>query len=879
MRKRSKRKFFFAVISFMMALFLALAPGFRTSWLIKAQAEPNDDEGEFIPIDDIVITFAEGETWTALAGRTASPDNNLFHANGHSVSVEVVNDFGRTDANALKVTKIGKVESYHHWVRMGHIAEWAQPGDEQLGLPKGSTYTITAWFYVPAEAAGAKTIAGPQIFLNNNAPASFPTSADDFPVDTWTEVVFETPLVRLELDNISFKLYTENDDNYPDYWYIDDITIVHTSGEAVKLPEWDLESSSLQAAYQDYFAIGNIIMGPNQLNDEKAAQKTQAMFNHHYRALTAENHNKPSHVVNADGQYTGLDNIKKMVAYCQENDIRYIGHTLLWHSQSSRWLHGTVDEPLARSEAKKRLEDFINKVAGGNGIKGNVYSWDVVNEAFLPGVGVYSGEWRNHLRTDETEGNDASAWYAAYANGAEEDESAADFIYDAFVFARFADPNAILYYNDFNDEQRGKSMAIAAMVKELNEQWANDPRYDDRFLIEGIGLQGHYNTNISTGMIEIAIEHYIAENPGVLLSVTELDITIAGTDQSTPPTEEQYQYQAFMYAELFEIYKKYAIGPANTTANPKVIERVTFWGTNDADSWRSFGQNGGTGGYPTLFDAAFEPKQAFYAVINSSEYIENYQAAGIVELQEAEAVFTAEAPTMDGKSPHWDLASPIEISKRAIGESDVTAAARILWDRENLYIRVEVIDREIDLTSANAWEKDSVELYISESDYRGSYSAAQGQQYRLDAAGGKTQKEDSYPAWVGYAEETSSGYLVEFSIPWHDGHTTGDVIGLDIQINDPPPGASNRPQVTWNDPLANGYNTSENWGRIKLVGEMVTSVIPEEMEDVAEIPEEVEEAAEDEKSNLSGVWMGILLVAAGGVVLGIAIVRKRKRSE
>ena len=412
-------------------------------------------------------------------------------------------------------------------------------------------------------------------------------------------------------------VHTDGDVTYQ----LDNISFVPGSEitEIPDTPEWNLELTSLKSVYEDYFLLGNIISDPSRLDDTDTAN----MFKHHYNALTAENHNKPGYVISADGIYS-LDIIQGMAKWCNDNSFQYIAHTLVWHSQSSTWLHGTVTAPFTREEAKNRMEAYINEVAGINGIGGSAYSWDVANEVFMPSITDYSGNWKSHLRTGQS-GSEASAWYAAYANGADTDagESGADFIYDAYVFARQADPNAILYYNDFNDEQVGKSHAIAAMVKELNEKWANDVRNDTpgRLLIEGIGLQSHYNTNISTESVENAIIHYITENPGIRLSISELDITIAGTSEDVKPTQEQYVKQAYMYAELFEIYKKYAVGSANESSNPKVIERVTLWGTDDESSWRSFGQNGGTGGYPTLFDADYNAKESYYAVIDPAGYI------------------------------------------------------------------------------------------------------------------------------------------------------------------------------------------------------------------------------------------------------------------
>ena len=88
------------------------------------------------------------------------------------------------------------------------------------------------------------------------------------------------------------------------------------------------------------------------------------------------------------------------------------------------------------------------------------------------------------------------------------------------------------------------------------------------------------------------------EEAGAEISVTELDVTVNGAS-AEGLTEQQEIAQARVYAELFQIYRKHADS----------IARVTFWGIDDAHSWRRES-------FPCLFRRDYSPKQAYYAVID-----------------------------------------------------------------------------------------------------------------------------------------------------------------------------------------------------------------------------------------------------------------------
>ncbi|NLY43533.1 MAG: endo-1,4-beta-xylanase [Clostridiaceae bacterium] len=456
-------------------------------------------------------------------------------------------------------------------------------------LPAGQIYNIQVSFYVPSSYnQGKSTITGPGIVLNggyNNSAYRLPSSAGTISMNTWKIVNVNTPRMTENIWSIDFRFDTNTAANHPDVWYIDNIVISRLA--------WDITIPSLADAYKENFLLGNII-SPNQINTE-----TTNMFKHHYNVVTAENHMKPSMISNAKGVYN-FSSADSIISWAQQNDIKVHGHTLVWHSQSPNWLYRNPDNtPLTRSEARQNMQDYINNVAGH--FAGKVISWDVVNEAF-EGGSLPVTDWKAVTRKN-------SPWYLAYANGADtaKGESGADYIYDAFVFARLADPNAILVYNDYNETDAWKREAMVLMVEDLNAKWLNDPRNTDpeRKLIERIGMQSHHFTQYPpVSFVEASIRRFI--QAGVMIDVSELDIGYGSYNGPTNQTlnDKQQVEQAIYYARLFEIYKAY----------DAYITRVTFWGQADSLSWRSDYS-------PLVFDRAYAPKEAYYAVLDPSGYL------------------------------------------------------------------------------------------------------------------------------------------------------------------------------------------------------------------------------------------------------------------
>ncbi|MCL2189709.1 MAG: endo-1,4-beta-xylanase [Defluviitaleaceae bacterium] len=469
-----------------------------------------------------------------------------------------------------------------------------------LNLSFGATYVFRATGRAPAET-------GMQLG-RTDAPWSAYTTTVTPASGEWRleHTLAANELLEHFLENQrGVRIMTGNAPNAE--FYVDSIEVIRIGerGEdAAIIPEWDLQLASLAQAFEQHFLLGNIWNTAARMD---SFNTTEAFF-HHFNAVTAENNHKVDQIAPNPNTWN-FATADLIVDWAEDNDLAMIGHTLVWHSQSPPWLTTVAgsDEPLTRAQAIENMHNYIRTVAGR--YAGRMFAWDVVNEAVW-GVNQNTWDadpnWRNHMRSAGRglTTHNQSQWYNAFANGATGDECGSDYIFYAFRFARIYDPFAILYYNDYNDHVPGKRDAIAQMVIQINERWTQDPLYDGRLLIEGIGMQAHYY--ISGWMSEphhvrTAIELYITT--GARLSITEWDITIAGSrDNPITPTDIQLERQADRFGLLMSWYLEFS----------DYIERVSLWGMADHWSWRSFSA-------PLLFDENFQPKPAFFALHEALE--------------------------------------------------------------------------------------------------------------------------------------------------------------------------------------------------------------------------------------------------------------------
>lgn len=329
---------------------------------------------------------------------------------------------------------------------------------------------------------------------------------------------------------------------------------------------------SLREIYQDYFEIGAAVSIAGW--SSKTIDTHQDLIKKHFSSLTAENEMKPDALQPRQGQFNFSDG-DKMVDFALSNGMKVRGHTLVWHAQTPDWFFrdkdgNRIDQKAVITEEDRqlvieRLENHIETVM--KHYAGKVYAWDVVNEAI-------SDDWQYILRQD-------SPWFRILGE---------DFIEIAFRKAHEVDPDAKLFYNDYNAVMVYKRGRMAQMLKGL---------LDKGVPVHGVGIQGHWGVNgPAIDEIEDALKMYA--DLGLEIHITELDIGMDGKSLAE---------QAERYREVFALFKKYS----------HAITSVTLWGISDAATWRPDDN-------PLLFDKNQEPKPAFWAIVDTDKSWEQNRA-------------------------------------------------------------------------------------------------------------------------------------------------------------------------------------------------------------------------------------------------------------
>lgn len=307
-----------------------------------------------------------------------------------------------------------------------------------------------------------------------------------------------------------------------------------------------------------------------------------------FSSVSAENCLKPDPVQRAEGKFNFTE-ADALVSFAAARRLQLVGHCLVWakDDRTPPWFFRDGEKTAGRELLLQRMKTHIETVAGR--YRGRIAMWDVVNEALDDGPAL--------LRP--------SGWSAACGE---------EFIAKAFEYAHAADPQALLIYNDYNNELPAKRAKLVELVQSLRKK--NVP-------IHAIGLQGHYEID-QVPLAEIEATLVEMRKLGMKVVVSELDLDLIPRGRwwadggkyrgelsklnpyrdGCPP--EVLQRQAEQYAQLFGLFRKHA----------DTIARVTFWNLHDGQSWlNDFPWK--RVNHPLLFDRAGQPKPAFDAVIKA----------------------------------------------------------------------------------------------------------------------------------------------------------------------------------------------------------------------------------------------------------------------
>lgn len=330
----------------------------------------------------------------------------------------------------------------------------------------------------------------------------------------------------------------------------------------------------LKDYYDGYFPIG-VAVNPDHFDNVEESKLIRSQFN----SMTPENVMKMGPIHPKENEYN-WEPADKVIAFAEQNNMKVRGHALIWHNQTPDWFFITengdeVSKDILLDRMKKHITAVVSRY------KGKIYAWDVVNEA-VPDTTT------NVYRE--------SKFYKIIGP---------EFIAKAFEYAHEADPDALLFYNDYDTEKKSKRDKILILVKDLIEK---------KVPIHGVGLQAHWSIFEPTKE-ELETSIKLFSELGLQVQITELDVSVH--PKVNEPIKEKFKGQSIFTAEMEnQQIEKYKMIFDVLRKNSKVISGVTFWNLSDKTTWLDKFPVEGRKDYPLLFDQNLKPKKVYYTVID-----------------------------------------------------------------------------------------------------------------------------------------------------------------------------------------------------------------------------------------------------------------------
>lgn len=358
-----------------------------------------------------------------------------------------------------------------------------------------------------------------------------------------------------------------------------------TSATPKNMPS-NISGNTLKSVYQNKFLVGATV---NNVMLNAKRDPSLETVKQHFSAITTDNALKWEPMNPTPDKYN-LDIVDRFVEFGQNNNIELVGHVLFWHSQTPDWVFEDAQgQQLTRAALLKRMRERAQLLAGryGNSIK----IWDVVNEAINDDGTLRESKYHKIIGSD--------------------------FIEQAFIIAAEEFPaDTKLLYNDYGMDRIGRKTTVIAMLNDFKKRGVK---------IDGVGLQGHWSMDQpSLQSIDESLAAYAAT--GIPMHITELDLDYLGrehlfsadvdiekivaTPENNPYSDGNFPASADAelaqrYKDIFGLFLKYSNN----------IERVTFWGVNDGDSWLNGWPVKGRTNYPLLFDRNNKAKSAVDALL------------------------------------------------------------------------------------------------------------------------------------------------------------------------------------------------------------------------------------------------------------------------
>lgn len=306
-----------------------------------------------------------------------------------------------------------------------------------------------------------------------------------------------------------------------------------------------------EASYPIGVAIDYLALNYDSVYNEKATNQ--------FNSVTPENEFKPA-FLHPEENFFNWNDADSLVAFAEETNKRLHGHTLIWHQQLPAWMNNFQGDANAWDQMlKNHVQTIVTH------FKGKVKAWDVVNEAFNEDGSLRESIWLENM------GN--------------------NYIEKAFIYAHEADPDALLFYNDYNLEWNSRKRN--GVLKFFDELRGKGVRVD------GMGLQMHIDA-CNGKPLEYANAFDDVVDHEYLLHLSEIDISVNPKNKTVENLDDLLYDQAILLGKIVDDYNSL---PAAYQYG------MTFWGVSDAHSWiRGFYNRED---YPLLYDDNYQVKPCY----------------------------------------------------------------------------------------------------------------------------------------------------------------------------------------------------------------------------------------------------------------------------
>lgn len=453
----------------------------------------------------------------------------------------------------------------------------------------------------------------------------------------------------------------------------------------------------------------------------------------HFNVYVHENDMKQAYMQPEEGKFV-FDKADALVNYAAKNKKLARGHTLLWHNQYPAWLTRDPADPtkIASKEVLyARLEKHIKTIVSR--YKGKIHSWDVVNEVI---------------------GEDGALRNSRYLQIAGSEE----YIANAFKWAHEADPNALLFINDYSIEFSGaKQDGLYNLVKRLLEQGVP---------VHGVGLQAHISIGHPTvSDMRTAIRRFA--ELGVKVQITELDMSVyaSGNEAKKEATREVLLDQAGKYRALFQMFQE--------EADAGNLQMVVLWGLADMGTWLDNFPVAGRTNYPLLFGKDLRAKPAYWAIVDPSKLP--------IGIKQGEVISTKELiKTPDDTK--WDFVTARTIEDRA---GKVYGTYKLVWTDTTIQALVNVFDKTKDAS-------DEITIFIEPKNLK---EAKVGPNVKVIKVPRSKAVADTGETWTALVDIPFAGRVAS-------------KIGFDLRVTD------GKNFYSWNDLDHTQDKVTENYGTV-----------------------------------------------------------------